>query len=244
MWVGGVGGRSNHNFILTDVSNRDKDHDHTGLSTNPTLYVHSATNPDTDNTQWLSLTHDQTDGVIKSGKGNLLLNASSGLVYVDDNISADDYITRTSVYDKTQGSALNFIQDSNYYKTNGIINHSKFYGYAGKFEVVDYTKPVIEKYVDTECEQVFLKNDSHTTEECSIGFLDKITCQNVTIFTPQYESKNCVKVIKTKTIYPYKTTEEGVSLGSEIDILRQAVYELKLQNENLTARIVALEKRL
>lgn len=32
---------------------------------------HSVTDPDTDNTQWWSLTHDQTNAVMGSGKGNI-----------------------------------------------------------------------------------------------------------------------------------------------------------------------------
>jgi len=33
----------------------------------------------------------------------------------------------------------------------------------------------------------------------------------------------------TVTKYPYTTTEEGISLEAEIDVLRQAVYELKTE---------------
>lgn len=76
--INGSNGYGNHNFIFTSMSNDLKDHDHTGLSTNPTIFLHSATNPDTDNTQWLSLTHDQTDAVISSGKGNIKLSPVSG----------------------------------------------------------------------------------------------------------------------------------------------------------------------
>ena len=60
-------------FVFVDAALYDKDYDHP-TQTNPTLFIHSATNPDTDNTQWLSLTHDQTDGVIITGTGDLHLN--------------------------------------------------------------------------------------------------------------------------------------------------------------------------
>jgi len=55
----------------------DFDHD---TQVNPTVYIHSATNPNTDNTQWMSLSHNQTDAVISTGKGSLTINASGIVV--------------------------------------------------------------------------------------------------------------------------------------------------------------------
>jgi hypothetical protein len=59
-------------FVFTNYSNRYKDHDHP-VQTNPTLFVHSDKDPDTDNTEWISLTHDQTNAVINWGSGLLSL---------------------------------------------------------------------------------------------------------------------------------------------------------------------------
>jgi hypothetical protein len=67
----GSSGYGNNNFIVTSYSNYQKDHDHETPSTDPTMFFHSATSPDSDNTQWLSITHDKTDGLISSGKGNI-----------------------------------------------------------------------------------------------------------------------------------------------------------------------------
>lgn len=75
---------SGRQFIITgDIDYQDFDH---AVQTNPTLYIHSAIAPDTDNTQWLSLAHDQTDSVITSGKGDLKLDAT---VNVTGNIEID-----------------------------------------------------------------------------------------------------------------------------------------------------------
>jgi len=71
----GSAGTSYYNFIYTTYDNRGKNHDHT-QQVNPTIVIHSATNPDTNNTQWLSLTHDQTDGVIGVGTGALKMPAT------------------------------------------------------------------------------------------------------------------------------------------------------------------------
>ena len=53
---------------MTIGGKKDQDYDH-AAQTNPTLFIHSAIEPDTANTQWLSLTHDQTNGVIDVGTG-------------------------------------------------------------------------------------------------------------------------------------------------------------------------------
>ena len=50
---------------------QDKNFDH-GVQPNPTLYLHSATDPDSDNTEWLSAAHNQTDAVLASGKGKIV----------------------------------------------------------------------------------------------------------------------------------------------------------------------------
>ena len=64
----------NH-LILGNLSYANDNHDHSA-QTNPTLFVHSATDPDTANTQWVSLAHDQTNGVIDVGTGAIKLDAS------------------------------------------------------------------------------------------------------------------------------------------------------------------------
>ena len=58
----------NNNFIVCSTVEKDYDH---AAQTNPTLFIHSATDPDSNNTQWLSLTHDQTNGVITAGTGSI-----------------------------------------------------------------------------------------------------------------------------------------------------------------------------
>jgi len=63
----GTDGRSNYNLIFTDYANREDDYDHSIPSTNPTIFLHSATDPDTDNTQWGSLSHDTQSFQIDSG---------------------------------------------------------------------------------------------------------------------------------------------------------------------------------
>lgn len=104
-------------------------------------------------------------------------NVSGISIWSDGNISADDYITRTSVFD-TSKNTLDYIKDASYYMNNGEIDHTKFYGYT--FWIVpDKSKPV------------------------EVGEGDELTIT-----------------------YPNNLTIEGVSLNKEIDVLRQAVYEM------------------
>ena len=191
-------GTANNNMILTTYTNYNKDHDHDTLSTNPTLFIHSATNPDTNNTQWLSLTHDQTNGVINTGSGYLRVSSNSGdiSIYADKNITATGFITRTSVFDKSDGSPFNYIKDSSYYlDSKNKIKHKNFYGYVNNIIATDYSKPVVTYYYE-----------------------DGIKKELIT--------------------YPYTKMEEGVELGSEVDVLRQAVYELNERVKYLEANCI------
>ena len=71
-----------------------KDYNHPPQS-NPTLFIHSATDPDTDNTEWMSLTHNQTDGVISTGKGSLKIDTG---LKVKRTAVDTDYTTTESDY--------------------------------------------------------------------------------------------------------------------------------------------------
>ena len=134
--------------------------------------------------------------------------ASNITIWAEGNISATGFITRTSIFDKSKGNALDLIHNSDYYlDKNGKIDHKKFYGYAGEFEVTDYSRPVKEEYIAEECNETTGK---------------------------------CLNITKIRTTYPYTKMEEGVELGREIDVLRQAIYELKIENNELKKDLCSL----
>ena len=197
------------NTALTYVGIHDNNPSYT-LSVNGTFMVSNGTNG-------LGLTQAQNSFVGINTTTPLYpfdVEASlSGIsIYSLANISAAGYITRTSVYDKTKGSALDYIKDANsYLDKNGNINHSSFYG-AVKYKKTDISRP-----------EITLK----TILTDNVEF-DTATQQNIT--TKLIYSYN-------ETSYPYTITEEGVDLGAEIDVLRQAVYELNLKlNETCTLK--------
>ena len=71
-WLFLPGSGLGRQIVISDASLSARDFDHV-TQTNPTLYIHSAIDPDVDNTQYLQLTHDQTNVQLLSGTGDFLL---------------------------------------------------------------------------------------------------------------------------------------------------------------------------
>lgn len=140
---------------------------------------------------------------------NVTGNDSSDIsIWASKNISATGFITRTSVFEATAGkTTMDYIKNASYYKTNGVINESKFYGYT-KMRIPDYSRPVIEE----RCYEVENWTEKRIYDEANEVWVGK---DKFTLIT------ECTNYTK----YPFYSEVEGVELGSEIDVLRQAVYE-------------------
>jgi len=153
------------------------------------------------------------------------LNGTNNIsIWASGSISADGFIDRTSVYDKSKGSVWNYIQDSDYYKVNdknnNNIDHTKFYGYKNLGATPDYSTAIV-----------------NNKQVCKL-VNDKIIYKNMTLFSKLLTQKNqkptniiCSNVSTTTHNLVEK---EGVSLSDEIAVLRQALYEQKLINEQQT----------
>lgn len=72
----GLGADLGTQIVITEGANMDSDHDHADQAT-PTLFIHSSKDPDTANDEWISFTHDVTDGVIATGSGTLNLGGTN-----------------------------------------------------------------------------------------------------------------------------------------------------------------------
>lgn len=132
-------------------------------------------------------------------------NGSSTVsIWAEGNISATGYITRTSVYDSKRGNVWDWVREPSYYLTNDIINHSKFYGAVSYFRK-DTSRPVEVNVTEEDCNLVF---------------------NNIT----KIDEEICVNVTGTITEYPFQVEEFGVDLGEEINVLRQAIYNLRQDN--------------
>jgi len=133
-------------------------------------------------------------------------NGGDGNLWLSNNVSAIDFITRTSVFDKERGDALSLVKDADeLIDEKGEILHDRFAGYT-TMQVTDFSRPEIEIY-----------------EYESID-----------------ENNNKIIVQRERTIYPHKKLEDGVSLGTEIDVLRQAVYDLGQTNELLKTELCSV----
>ena len=93
-------------LVITDILNTIKDHDH-AVPTNPTLFVHSVIDPDDDNTQWLSLTHNQKNAELGVGLGHIKISDGSdgyatlqtgGLIKNYTQVTASTYTTTKTDY--------------------------------------------------------------------------------------------------------------------------------------------------
>ena len=76
-----TGGSVGRHLAFVDFTYRSRNFDH-GVQTDPTLFIHSASDPDIDNTQWIGFFHNKTDAQIQSGKGDVVIEPASGSVTI------------------------------------------------------------------------------------------------------------------------------------------------------------------
>lgn len=88
-----VAATAGRQVIFTDITNRLLDHGH-AVQDDPTIFIHSATALGVADTQWLSLTHDKTDGIIDVGLG--FIKMADQVLFTDKavftQIDGDEYI--------------------------------------------------------------------------------------------------------------------------------------------------------
>lgn len=77
----GVGSEHGRQLVIAESASAVHDFDH-AVQTDPTLFVHSATDPDINNTQWVSVTHNQTNAVIATGAGDMILDPINAVTEV------------------------------------------------------------------------------------------------------------------------------------------------------------------
>ena len=141
-----VNASSMNNGLLVTINNGSTTNYLITNSTNSTGSI-----PDVSTAMSVRISSDNSSFILGNfsiGSSNtpypLLVNLTDGnglSAWYLGNISSAGYITRTSIYDKSSGKALNKIKDANDYLVNNKINHSEFYGYV-KYKVTDFSKPV------------------------------------------------------------------------------------------------------
>lgn len=105
-----VDGRANNNIILTQHTNKTRDHDHSTLSTHPTFIYHSNTDPNVNNTEWGSLSFIG-DG---AGGGFFQINVGTGYVNFPSSIRTEGSITQKQIAepaDPADGESVQWTHD-------------------------------------------------------------------------------------------------------------------------------------
>ena len=202
------------------------------------------------------------------------LDVNSGAsigIYVDSNVSAAGYITRTNVFDTTKnGSALNLIKDASNYlkldsKGNTIIDHNAF-----AYSKVSYPKTVFDKmiitkvdenvfdktitrYYNSDLKEISLEEAEKEYTKCLDLNKEEIDCSETkNLKAEDYEiikeyttvEENIYKTIQVDVETPtYKEIQEdGILLDKEVALVKQATFELKDTITKLQTKINTLEQ--
>lgn len=108
------------------------------------------------NDEKLTINHDGTNARMDYGTD------ISYPLLLSGHVSAETFIARKTVYDKSKGSALDWIKDSSDYKgVDGQTKYSEFYGYT-TYYVTDYSRPEVEFY-----DEIVRKKSGRTTVQKS-----------------------------------------------------------------------------
>jgi len=92
-------GTMNRNLILTEWDIRIKDHDHDTLSSDPTFFLHSSTDPDMRNDAWLGLTYAGNETAnITTGAGNITLVPFDDYIYLKHGLALSQNATCTFIW--------------------------------------------------------------------------------------------------------------------------------------------------
>lgn len=113
-----IGTQLGRQLVITDRAGFG-DGDHV-TQTNPTLFIHSVTDPDVDNTQWISFTHDQTDAVIGFDTGRLRIDGGE-LELTNGVLAFTEATTPTAV--TGQGRLYTKTDDFLYFQSGDGVEH-------------------------------------------------------------------------------------------------------------------------
>ena len=113
-------------IVSEDVFDNDFDHP---IYIDPHLCVQSATNPDTDNTQYICTSHNRTDGIINTATGRIIFKnntvAEKNFTAVD--ITAINYYGNGNTLDNVVTNPFKEDVNASIYAITDSINQSRIY---------------------------------------------------------------------------------------------------------------------
>jgi len=120
-------GDTSKSILFCDTADRNYDFAHAN-QTNPTIFVHSANQSAN---EWLSISHDQTDGVVSSGSGLKLLTGANGDVLINPNgtgvvsiLGSGDY---TNAIDNSLSMGHETSGDTSWIQSRGTASNTILY---------------------------------------------------------------------------------------------------------------------
>ncbi len=237
-------------IVIINANNNAKDHDHP-FQTNPTLYIHSDTNPDTDNSQWVSLTHDKTDAFIGVGNGSLKVNGSiipginttydlgtANLAW--DNVYAVTYYDLTPAWEnESDGSALEAVAEIK--NIDGELDHES---YPVKLRSKHYVVEKEEKRskrvkvgVDEDNESVYREEEYKVKVKESVEVDEGLSESEQEAFVAEELDVSRTEVGKAEVLW---TRDIGGTLTMVIESVKELFGKVGEQDE----RISMLEEEL
>jgi hypothetical protein len=202
----------------------DRDFDHP-LQDDPALFIQSDTDPNTDNTQWGRLRHNKTDLIIDNGKGNIVLDPVSDIVWVGGNVSATAFVEHTTVWQRPNREATESLKNI----SRITLNDRKRYNYDSLPPQTRAKVPKIERY---NCETLCMN-------------CDNVDCKDVSNYQlpyqPRYDTQSnmlCNEFCDERTIMI-----DGIKLGGLQAVELSAIQDLIDRIEILEQKVSILEGR-
>ncbi len=210
-------------FIIGNFLKAGDNFDH-GSQNNPTLFIQSDTDPDSDNTQWGSQAHNKSDYEFKTGAGDFYFYPAGNDSIFSGKVIADEVIDLTPAYDKSTSEALTEVL--NVKSIGGEIDHST---------LPELAQSKIDYEVRFNCEVLCM--------DCKVD-----NCSGIDYHIP-YEERfdNITLVVENDTIISGMMCEELCDVRTEYKEGRSLSGMMTVQTEAIKAlndKIILLETRI
>jgi len=122
-------------------------------------------------------------------------NVSGVSIYAQANVSAKGYITRSDVYDESQGSALAQVKDASaYLNKDGTINHVAF-GYS--YATYSKEEPVLTPELNVDGKMQDVQTGTNTVTEEGVDLVKEVALLKQAVYELN-QKVECIKAAPTK----------------------------------------------
>jgi len=220
---------ANYNFMLVPYDFNNLDFDHTTQSPDPTFFIHSATNPNLNNKEWVSLTYESANNrsVLDVGVGEHLIKGNAiieGDLNVTGNITGNNYYGEMWNY-TTNISAWTFpiAEEGIYYNLTGLASDRR-----NGFLYTSTTGAQGGSYLTTQIAGRYKADIAFSFEGSNNNQL-----YSVTVSKNFLQSRNCYarRYVSTQAIVA------SMTVSCFIDLAEGDIINVQIENEAGTADI-------